>query len=467
MVQSGEVTIDESVFKQTPVIVLPSKFLYRKEQKSTETSTKLSSLVVLQAPAKTSKEFTDTYSGDWQCYICGELKAKRLDTLGHIRANHYEKVRQSMYGPPREFQCQQCKIMFQTNGALGLHLCGQVPPSWDGKFKQPNQCGDCGKTFRKRYDMLSHITKAHTKTKNFACEHCDYKASVPFLLTKHVRRMHSERVKSHLCTQCGSMFSERTHLMSHVKYVHKVTKENSICYSCGMVIRTEAGMLKHIMEIHGKQVNRTMNEDPTKPFKCETCSQEFSEFEVLRKHLRDEHKSERDKSLINGVEGKPKIKYRYACPHCGKLVSNKYSLEHHINKIHELGKRYPCSYCPKAFFDSQSLKKHELKHTGICRLHDCHVCGKEFSSKSLCLRHVKSVHEKTEVYVCDTCGFRSFHAYSLTAHIQQVHEKYKPNKCEYCEEGFFYKRDLEKHYTKAHQVVTSIAYAVIDDVTSQ
>ena len=83
--------------------------------------------------------------------------------------------------------------MFGTPGALGLHLCGILPPRWSGDYIGAKKCPDCGKSYKKRYDLLAHITKVHKKVKNFACSHCDYRASVPFLLTKHIRRMHNDQ----------------------------------------------------------------------------------------------------------------------------------------------------------------------------------------------------------------------------------------------------------------------------------
>ena len=176
----------------------------------------------------------------FQCYVCGMQRKDKQDVIDHC-SSHFENVKTSMYGPPLEHQCDQCKLMFKTPGALGLHVCGQLPPRWTGNYLEAKKCGECGKSFKKRYDLLSHIAKVHTKTKNFQCPHCEYKASVPFLLLKHQRRKHSEQQKNHLCQDCGSMFSERTHLMSHIRYVCKLSKEEAFCYTCGMICRTGSG----------------------------------------------------------------------------------------------------------------------------------------------------------------------------------------------------------------------------------
>ena len=62
--------------------------------------------------------------------MCGDLKPDKSEVTKHIRTEHYAKVKESMMGPPREYQCQDCKIMFFSEDSLGLHVCGQVPVSW-------------------------------------------------------------------------------------------------------------------------------------------------------------------------------------------------------------------------------------------------------------------------------------------------------------------------------------------------
>ena len=404
-------------------------------------------------PPKVPKEKPQI--SETQCYVCGELFSDKTKLIEHIKSKHFSVVKSSMYGPPRSHQCPQCKIVFSSHGALGLHICGELPPRWRESTLGSKTCTECGQKFNKRFDLLCHITKKHTKTKNFACEHCDYKASVPFLLTKHMRRKHSEhREKSHLCQDCGAMFTERTFLNAHINNVHKTSKENSFCVYCGLTVRSQSGLMKHLKEVHNKDSDQLLKVE--NKYKCGSCDVTEETVEALHSHLKACHKDLRE------MKDKAKYRYKFACEHCNKVVSNRYTLEYHINKYHEMIKRYPCSQCPEAFYDSLSLKKHEDKHNGINQF-ECSHCHKVFASKALCTRHVKTIHEKNEVYKCDLCGFKTFHPTSMTVHRQQVHEKLRPNQCEYCEEAFYYKRDLEKHVTKIHDKHT-VTY-VIDGTT--
>lgn len=378
-----------------------------------------------------------------QCYTCGHIELDKKDLNEHIKDVHnYTKIKDSMFGPPRDFQCQECKLVFISTDALGLHVCGDLPSSWLGKRGTLKNCSHCSASFKENYALLRHIASKHSKQKNFACDQCDYKASLPTLLKKHQLRVHSQRQRSHLCNQCGSLYMEKTQLWSHIAYVHGKSIEDTICYHCGIIIKTDQGLAKHVEKVHGKTENRTQSSDPDKPYKCSLCGTEFVQLEELRKHFResDEHK-------VHRVHVKNVAKH--TCSECSKCFHNKVNLEGHFNRVHAKERKYPCSRCSEAFFDSKALKVHMDVHDGLNQ-HKCSTCWKAFKSKFLLDRHVKTVHDKNEIYVCDTCGFKTFHAYSLTAHIQQVHQKYRPNKCDFCQDAFFYKRDKEKHMAKAH-----------------
>jgi KRAB domain-containing zinc finger protein len=390
-------------------------------------------------PVKTNLSKSD-HKGDWQCYVCGKLGPKKSDIASHISSKHYPKAKESMHGPPRQFQCAKCRVMLQSNGALRLHTCGELPTSWTSGSRV-EQCPLCQETFAKNKALLHHISLFHTKKKVHTCDQCDYKAATASLMKRHVSTVHNkDKEQTHLCNQCGSIFVTKTQLWDHIRYTHDKTTEHCMCFHCGMIVKTDVGLMNHVKENHKKDVNRTPSQDPTKPFKCETCAVEFSDLEIIRKHFRDVHKM---------VIDTPRYQTRYPCPKCDKVNYSHLQLENHINRVHDKMKKYPCTRCTEAFYDSQRLKFHMDKHDGINQ-HECHICSKTFQNRSLCNRHIKSVHEKSEEHVCQTCDFKTFHASSLTAHVQQVHQKLRPNKCDYCEDAFFYKRDKKKHMIKVH-----------------
>ena len=292
----------------------------------------------------TKKSKSQNTSGEWQCYVCGEKNSVKSKVIDHVKENHYAKIKNSMYGPPRQHQCAECKIMYQSEDSLALHLCGEVPLSWTGKVRGQNivrKCSHCELTFKRNYELLRHVAMKHKKEKQFACDQCDYKASIPFLLKKHKARLHSDtRERSHLCNQCGSMFMEKTQLWSHIAYIHGKTIEDTMCFSCGLHIRTKSGLAKHLKEVHNRDNNRTPSSDPEKPFKCELCLKEFGVMSEIRKHFREDHK-------IASKDTKQEPKYN--CSECSRVFWTNNSLESHFNRVHAKERKYPCPRCHEAF----------------------------------------------------------------------------------------------------------------------
>lgn len=128
MVQDGSVKIDLSAFQKI------SDQVNEKPQ-------------IAQVKKAKLKPQTDVI----QCYVCGFEHCEKVKVIEHVQEVHFPEAKLSMYGIPREFQCTDCQIMFSTPGALGLHLCGVLPPRWSGDYSGAKKCQDCGKSFKKRY----------------------------------------------------------------------------------------------------------------------------------------------------------------------------------------------------------------------------------------------------------------------------------------------------------------------------
>ena len=46
-----------------------------------------------------------------QCYVCGERNSMKSKIMDHIRDTHFQDVKNSMFGRPREFQCHECRLV--------------------------------------------------------------------------------------------------------------------------------------------------------------------------------------------------------------------------------------------------------------------------------------------------------------------------------------------------------------------
>ena len=68
-------------------------------------------------------------SSTTQCYFCGQKSEDKNEVIEHIKVEHDPNLRPRMFGPPRETQCEKCKVVFTNIAILKLHICGRTNPS--------------------------------------------------------------------------------------------------------------------------------------------------------------------------------------------------------------------------------------------------------------------------------------------------------------------------------------------------
>jgi DNA-directed RNA polymerase subunit RPC12/RpoP len=85
-------------------------------------------------------------------------------------------------------------------------------------------------------------------------------------------------------------------------------------------------------------------------------------------------------------------KKMYPCGHCGRLLTSKTKVQHHIKTVHEGAKDFACNYCAKRFSSKANLKIHEGSiHTGDLP-HQCTICNKTFGRKKALNTHIEQSH---------------------------------------------------------------------------
>lgn len=171
----------------------------------------------------TSKLSVDAHYDSGACNISEENDIEQFSNDEHNKSltepsdtasNAPEEGAQT---PP--FLCAACGECFADYEQLTLHHCSQ-------SYKQIFSCDTCGKSFRSRISLSSHV-KVHLK-KQFTCEICDKSFTTHSHLITHMRT--HTGTKPYSCDQCGKSFSQRGTLVRHM-VVHS-DKKPFTCRSC-------------------------------------------------------------------------------------------------------------------------------------------------------------------------------------------------------------------------------------------
>lgn len=173
---------------------------------------------------------------------------------------------------------------------------------------------------------------------------------------------------------------------------------------------------------NGRKEN--LNTIEKRPFKCDLCGKQFTEFCSLKRH-----------NLVHTKE-KPHV-----CSVCGRPFSRYESLTRHM-MIHSGDKPHKCEVCGKRFTFPHILNRHLLIHTGD-KPYECHICGKMFTLSYHVTRHLLT-HTGEKPFSCEICGRQFSQRGDLSRH-ELLHSESNPNTCYICGRGFTKLKHLERH----------------------
>ncbi|CAG9864872.1 unnamed protein product [Phyllotreta striolata] len=379
----------------------------------------------------------------FQCSICKFYCNTQEDFLHHwLSPEHVNRQ------APGYFLCILCKYQSFDSEQMHKHLISSehmevvmvINRSVPIVIKKisPIRCSVCGQEFLLNIQLLSHCRKfGHdiTQTQTF--------------------------LNTHVCNVCGLGLLSDESLRRHKKMVHK--HKYYICSICNLKFDniTEAKLHRTTLEHKYTSKRKRNGAGPLK--KCQYCDAGFSNFLLLKEHLKSVHPEEKSR-----------------CPHCGETFTVAQELTNHLRlklckfeapleapesilqcercpffsssvsellfhlALHEepqtivqepttstrmkMMVKFKCPVCEK-LFPKGSLQGHIRQHTEE-RPFECEICGKSFARKNNLQYHVRN-HEKSEKakvksvaaeqsFLCYICG-ANFKKRAILQQHMQIH----------------------------------------------
>lgn len=187
------------------------------------------------------------------CFICLKVVRNVFALEVHMRAHTNS----------RPFECNQCKVGFQTKANLQRHMKTHTG-------ERPYCCKYCSARFIEEKALIIH-TRTHTGEKPLKCKICSRRFAHKAPLNLHM--LIHEGKKPHLCETCGKRFRQKVNLQVHMKR-HIGSKKHK-CPDCDLSFLTKTDFGRHHMTHTGE-----------KPYQCSVCSKPFTRNVYLQEHLK-------------------------------------------------------------------------------------------------------------------------------------------------------------------------------------
>jgi len=172
------------------------------------------------------------------CPHCDKFVASNKYLQNHIRETHIKKEL-----PDPVTMCQICSKEVKKSD-LKRHI-----RNWHSGLDLV--CDICGKTFMNLKYFRAHKSTTHSNAQ-MPCDICTKMFSNRSALRQHVRLVHESIEKSQCCPDCGKSFGNSQRLTHHINAVHNLT--DAVCSFCDKAYKNNYLLKKHERKYHAEKV---------------------------------------------------------------------------------------------------------------------------------------------------------------------------------------------------------------------
>ena len=283
----------------------------------------------------------------------------------NVRRVHKSAIKQHeiTHRNEKNFHCDHPGCHYKAKNTTRLRMHSEIH---DPSRSKNVQCTLCPKAFYTECALRSHM-QSHTKEKPYKCPNCDFSASIPSTLKRHLCFRQNPQLRLPTKSPPNSSEQDRT---IKIKYT---------CELCDYSTKHSQKVKEHIMTVHTERLEDA--EDGTKRYKCRECDRISDCFGSAKTHCRT-HSQARPFRCTSG-EG---------CDFQARLIRQ---LQKHMREAHKAERVLPTTFCTE--------------------------CKREISFKNWNL-HLKS--HSTGPYNCNICGYKSRFPSRLFTHISsKLHQK--------------------------------------------
>lgn len=335
--------------------------------------------------------------------------------------------------------------------------------------QRPFACDQCGRTYRHAGSLVNH--KNSHKTGEYYCSVCNNTYSNQLAMKNHMRTHFA--YKRHLCQNCGKRFRGKKQLLSHIcgnlrkdrAGGRRLLKSRSFkCKECRRVFLSGDQLADHLCDGPPAGQDAAVGESPSKeerPFTCNICNRSYRHAGSLLNH-KNTHKTGHfictfcSKPFTNpmALRNHTRIhtqKKKFVCLTCGKAFRLA-SILHNHQKVHNRAASHlSCADCGKSFLGRSGLKRHRCRREqengaqpGVLqpergdKCFMCDLCGRSYRHAGSLLNHKKTHSEN--LHHCTLCLQTFPDALTL-----QIHSQMRRQCCPECGKTFCLLSHLQSH----------------------